>query len=111
VISGIKSALSFASSLMSKIPFIGGLFSSASAPVPSATRAATASRYLVPVGGGGTPSLAARGLLLGGRRATAVKVKAAPNITVTGALDPVAVAKQIRTLLVTQQRRSGGMAI
>lgn len=101
VISGIKSALQWASQLMAKIPFIGGLFSSGSS-APSA-----ATRFLVPAAG--TPSLAARGLLGGSARG--VKSGRRPEITVNGALDPVAVARQIRQLLLTQERRTGAVRV
>lgn len=100
VISLIKSALSFAGSLLSKVPFIGGLFggSRSAGPTPG-----LAGRYWS-AAKGGTPSVAGRGLL---SARSAVASGGGVNITVTGALDPVGVARQIRALLVAEDRRQG----
>lgn len=92
VISAIRSAISWASNLASKIPFIGGIFGQSAAPAgqgvrvtaaPSLSRFGASSRAVAGGGGG-------------------------PTIVVQGALDPVAVARQIRALLVAQDRRTGG---
>lgn len=102
VISGIKSALDWAGKLLSKIPLIGGLFGASSAAAPS-----SATRFLVPAAG--TPSLQARGLL--GARGVKTAGAGGVTINVTGAVDPVAVARQIRQLLVTQDRRVGAVRV
>lgn len=113
VISGIKSALSFASSLMSKIPFIGGLFGSSASSASVQSAAPTGARYWT-TAGAGTPSLRSRGLLTAAPRVTTRATSAAGGgvtVNVHGALDPVAVARQIERLLTQQRRRSAGMAI
>lgn len=99
VIDKIKSAIGFAQTLASKIPFIGGFFSASSA----APAAGLAGRYWVAAHG--APSVAGRGRLAA---PSVAGVGGGVNITVTGALDPVAVARQIRALLVAQDRRTGG---
>lgn len=103
VISGIKSAISFASSLLSKIPVIGGLFGGSSAR----SAAVPAQRFMVAAA---TPNLAARGLL-GASSLPTIARGNAPTVIVNGALDPVAVARQIREILVAQDRRVGGVRV
>ena len=96
VISGIKSAIQWAGDLLKKVPFVGSLFGGTAAP---SVAAMTAGPTLVGV----APRLSAT--RTGGAGAGGI------TINVTGALDPVGVAKQIRALLVAQDRRGGGVTV
>lgn len=99
VIRKIKEVLKWIGDMLAKIPLIGGFFgSSAAAPASAVTRsvAYTPAASLVGV----APRLSATGRAAGGGGVV--------NIHVSGALDPVAVARQIRALLVMQDRRDGG---
>lgn len=96
VIQKIREALRWAQDLVSKIPFIGGLFSSSMAPAVMVTRSVTAA----------APTAQPR---LGTARTRAVA--GGITITVNGALDPVGTARQIRALLVAQERRGGGVRV
>jgi phage-related protein len=78
---------------------IGGLFS---APAPAAARS-TGTAGLVSAGLGARAFGAAPTLVAGSRTA--------PTIIVQGALDPVAVARQIRQILTADDRRRGGVVI
>jgi hypothetical protein len=109
VINGIKKAIDWAKNLASNIPVIGGLFKSS--PAPAAAAAASRSmgtRFWVP--GGTTPDLASRGLL-GSAGPSPRAAGGGATVIVQGALDPVAVAKQIRALLLSQQRRGGAVMV
>jgi phage-related protein len=96
VIAAIRTALTWASNLASKIPFIGGFFGGQSAApagarytaaAPSLARLGASSRAVASSGGGLTVNFSG----------------------VVG--DPVAVARQIRSLLVAQDRRVGGVRV
>jgi hypothetical protein len=101
VISGIKSAITWAS----KIPVIGGIFGGSHSA--AASSAGLAGRYWATATG--TPSAA--GLGAGRASASASAGPGGVTVNVSGALDPVAVARQIRALLVAQDRRQGGTAL
>jgi hypothetical protein len=78
---------------------IGGLFS---APAAAASRSTgTAFSGTAGLSTFGAPSLSA----------SASSSRGAPQIVVQGALDPVAVARQIRQILTTDDRRRGGVVI
>ena len=96
VIDKIKSAISFASTLASKIPFIGGLFSAPAQPAPAPHSAVSLA--------GLAPRLSV------GRRASG-DAAGGIHIEVNGALDPVAVARQINTILTKQGRRQFGVRV
>jgi len=95
----IKELLKWIGDMLSKIPLIGGLFGGGQmAPAPAGS-VFYAPASLVGV----APRLTTRT----GRSAAAGGV----TINVSGALDPVAVARQIRALLVAQDRRTGGVSV
>jgi hypothetical protein len=97
IMSAIQGAIDFASNLASKIaslPVIGGLFGADAPP------AATA--YWTPAAG-----LASRGLLTA-PVATATSGNGT-TIVIQGALDPVAVARQVRSVLAADDRRRHGL--
>lgn len=96
LIDKLKAAWDWASKLIAKIPFVGSFLSSAPA-VAAAPSAATSI--------GLRSGISARA---GTRRAGA---GAGTQIIVQGALDPVAVANQIESLLLRQRRRLGGVAL
>ena len=95
LIDKLKMAWDWATKVISKIPFVGGMMSAA-APAAAVTPAASTSAGL------------RSGLVRSGTRAGG---PAGVNITVTGALDPVAVAEQIESLLTRQARRTHGVSI
>ena len=98
--SAIQGAIDFAQGLASKIaslPVIGGLFG-ADAAAPAATA------YWNPAAG-----LASRGLL-GAPVATATS-GSGTTIVIQGALDPVAVARQVRSVLAADDRRRHGVRL
>lgn len=99
VINAIKSAISWASNLASKIPIIGGLFSSSKSSAPNS----------VGVRVGASPSLAGRAMGLA--PVTRAAIAGGAHITVNGALDPVAVARQISLILRQQERRTGAVRV
>lgn len=99
IMSAIQGAIDFASNLASKIaslPVIGGLFGADAPP------AATA--YWTPAAG-----LASRGLLTA-PVATATS-GSGTTIVIQGALDPVAVARQVRSVLAADDRRRHGVRL
>lgn len=87
-INKIQEGIRWASQLAAKIPFIGGFFSAPVAP-PQPTLRGVAPHGTSGSGGGG-----------GGI-----------TINVQGALDPVAVARQINSIIVKQNRRQFGVAL
>jgi phage-related protein len=97
VIQKIKDAINFATTLMSKIPFVGGIFGhavvpeGASAAVWTSSLVGVAPRLSTPR----TPAAAAGGIV----------------INISGALDPVATARTVRRLLVNQDRRTTGVRV
>jgi hypothetical protein len=99
VIDKIKSAIDWAKNLAKNIPVIGGLFGrSVAGQQVSASRLAPA------------PSVA--GVTRGTSGSHSARVAGGVvNITVTGALDPVAVARQIQQLLGQQNRRQTGVRV
>jgi hypothetical protein len=102
VIEKIKSAIDWAKNLVKNIPVIGGLFGRSVGPqgVPG---------FML------HPAPGVTGVSLRGPSALGVSTgRGGPgvvNITVTGALDPVAVARQIQALLGQQARRQTGVRI
>lgn len=99
VISGIKSAITWAGNLASKIPLIGGLFGAPSSAAVPTVRSAYAPASLAGV----APRLTAS--------PTSSSRGGGTVINVNGALDPVAVARQIQFLLDKQSRRTRGFAV
>lgn len=99
VVNGIKDAINWAKNLAKNIPVIGGIFKSAPAPAGP-----TGARYWVPA-----PAVARAGL--GSFATQRSGGSSGPQIVVQGALDPVAVARQIQDLLSRQARRNIGTRI
>lgn len=97
VITKIKEAISWAKNLASKVPFLGSFFGASgnAAAAPSLARSA--------------PSLMGVAPRLSTRRTAAAP--GGLTINVSGALDPVAVAKQLRAILVAQERRETGVRV
>lgn len=97
VIEGIKKAINWAKDLLKKIPVVGGFFGATAAAAPTVT--------------GTTSSLVGVAPRLSVPRGAGRSGPAGVTINVSGALDPVGVAKQIRALLVAQERRGGGVTV
>ena len=98
VIKKVKEAIEWFKKLLTSIPVIGGLFGK-SGPAPSAA-GFTAGYAAAPSLVGVAPRLTSR---------SSSSRTGGVTVNVNGALDPVAVARQIRALLVAQDRRTGGV--
>jgi hypothetical protein len=98
LIDKLKQAWDWAVKVISKIPFVGGMVSSSSAP-------ATLSAGSVAAASGAVARYGA--VSLSGRSARPAGGGIVVNVS--GALDPVAVAEQIESLLLRQRRRLGGV--
>jgi hypothetical protein len=96
VIRKVKEAIEWFKKLLQSIPVIGGLFGGSQMAPSGAAFYAPAS--LVGVAPRLTTHSSSRAAGGGGI-----------TVNVTGALDPVAVARQIRALLLAQDRRTGGV--
>ena len=97
VIDKLKTAWDWATKLIGKIPFVGGFLSSDTAAVSASASTPTA---LSSAGLGAR--LVRPGVRAGGAPTTVV---------VNGALDPVAVANQIESILLRQRRRTRGVFV
>lgn len=98
LIDKLKAAWDWATKLLAKIPFVGDMIGGTAAPAVSAVPAAASVYRAAPVTGGAltrTRSAAGGGIV----------------VNVSGALDPVAVANQIESLLLRQRRRTRGTEI
>jgi len=102
VIRKIKEVLKWLKDFASNIPIIGGLFGGAQmVPAPSGVAG---------VAYAGAPSLVGVAPRLTSRSSNRSGGGGTVTVNVNGALDPVAVARQIRALLVAQDRRTGGVS-
>jgi hypothetical protein len=102
VIKKVKEAIEWFKKLLSSIPVIGGLFGGGQmAPAPSMAAVA-----YTPAG-----SLVGVAPRLSTRRSSRAGGGGGVTVNVSGALDPVAVARQIQRILLSQDRRVGGVRV
>lgn len=90
LIDKLRQAWDWAVKVISKIPFVGGMLSSSESSVAAAPSLARAGALGAPRFGTATPGIV---------------------VNVSGALDPVAVARQINSVLERERRRTRGVAI